>query len=69
MLYFEWNERKNRTNRRKHGVWFEEAQQVFDDSRAILLLDESHSDREERFVLLGMSVSSRVLVVKRGKSI
>ena len=25
MLEFEWDEDKNRVNRAKHGVWFEEA--------------------------------------------
>jgi uncharacterized DUF497 family protein len=28
-LRFEWDERKNRENQRKHGVSFEEAQTVF----------------------------------------
>ena len=31
MLRFEWDERKNKRNRSKRGVWFEEAQTVFDD--------------------------------------
>ena len=32
MLRFDWDESKNRANRTKHGVWFEEAQSVFHDS-------------------------------------
>lgn len=63
MLKFEWDEAKNRQNRRKHGVWFEEAVQVFDDAEAILFYDEPHSAAEDRFILLGMSDSARVLVV------
>ncbi len=63
MLKFEWDELKNRSNRKKHGVWFEEAQQVFDDPNAILYFDKDHSDEEDRFILLGLSFSSGPLVV------
>lgn len=62
MIRFEWDEAKNVTNRKKHGVWFEEAQQVFDDPRAILFYDEDHSSEEDRFLMLGSS-STRILVV------
>ena len=31
MLRFDWDERKNKSNRIKHGVWFEEAHTVFSD--------------------------------------
>ena len=63
MIRFEWDEQKNRSNRKKHGVWFEEAQQVFDDPAALRYFDQEHSDEEDRFLLLGMSGSSRTLVV------
>jgi uncharacterized protein len=53
-LRFEWDERKNSQNRRKHGVSFEEAQSVFFDDRAILP-DDPDEEREDRFVLLGLS--------------
>lgn len=53
MLYFNWDEAKNKTNKKKHGVWFEEAQQVFEDTWAILFFDEYHSNKEDRFILLG----------------
>jgi uncharacterized DUF497 family protein len=36
MLRFDWDEHKNRANRRKHGIWFEEAQSAFDDPSARL---------------------------------
>jgi len=60
-LRFEWDERKNAENKRKHGVSFEEAQTVFYDDRAILI-DDPDED-EERFVLLGLSTALRTLVV------
>jgi uncharacterized DUF497 family protein len=61
-LRFEWDEGKSRTNRRKHGVRFEEATGVFLDEDALLIDDPDHSAKEDRFVLLGMS-RIRVLVV------
>jgi hypothetical protein len=62
-LCFERDERKNATNRRKHGVSFEEAQTVFFDEHALLIADPDHSEREERFVLLGLGQGLRVLAV------
>ncbi len=63
MVRFDWDEEKNKKNRKKHGLWFEEAQQVFADENALRYFDVSHSDSEDRFILLGFSASSRVLVV------
>jgi hypothetical protein len=62
-LRFECDERKNAANRRKHGVSFEEAQTVFFDEHALLIADPDHSEREERFVLLGLGHGLRVLAV------
>ena len=63
MLRFAWDERKNRANRIKHGIWFEEAQSVFDDPHGRLFYDPEHSETEDRFILLGMSLAARILVV------
>jgi hypothetical protein len=63
MLRFEWDERKNRGNRTKHGVWFEEDQSVFDDPNARLFADREHSEEEDRFILIGVSSEARPLVV------
>jgi uncharacterized DUF497 family protein len=62
-LRIEWDPRKAEANRRKHGVTFEDAQTVFADERARLIDDPDHSEEEERFVLLGLSSSLRLLVV------
>ena len=62
-LRFEWDPRKNAANRRKHGISFEEAESVFADDHALLLDDPEHSAAEDRFILLGLSSSFRVLVV------
>jgi len=62
-LIFEWDTRKNTTNLRKHDVSFEDAQTVFFDENAIEFDDPDHSTNEERFILLGLSQSLKVLVV------
>ncbi len=62
-IRFEWDERKSRENKRKHNVSFEEAQTVFLDENAIRFFDPDHSQDEDRFLMLGMSFTLRVLVV------
>ena len=62
-LRFEWDERKASANRTKHGISFEEARSVFLDERARLIDDPDHSADEERFILLGLAASLRLLVV------
>jgi len=62
-LTFEWDERKSRTNMRKHGVSFEEARSVFFDQKAVEFFDDTYDDAEERFLLLGVSSKLRILMV------
>jgi hypothetical protein len=63
-LRFEWDSAKNRRNKRKHGVSFEEAESVFSDEHGLFMSDPDHpEDEEERFVLLGLSSTLRTLVV------
>ncbi len=62
-LRIEWDPKKAAQNLRKHGVSFEEAQTVFSDDCARLIDDPDHSEHEDRFVLLGLSNSLRILVV------
>jgi uncharacterized DUF497 family protein len=62
-VQFEWDEAKNRENRRKHGVPFEEAQTVFLDENAMRFFDPDYSANEDRFLMLGISFRLRVLVV------
>ena len=63
MLRYDWDEQKNKGNRRKHGIWFEEAQSVFGDPDGRLFCDPEHSEHEDRFILLGISSAARILVV------
>ena len=62
-MIFNWNETKAETNEAKHGVSFEEAATAFRDENAQLYDDEEHSENEERFILLGYSKISRLLIV------
>lgn len=62
-LRFDWDPAKAAANLRKHGISFDEAQTVFLDEHALILVDPDHSGQEERFVLLGLSSVLRVLVV------
>lgn len=61
--HFAWDEAKDRENQRKHGVSFEEAKTVFYDEHAMRFFDPDHSEEEERFLMLGMSLRLRILVV------
>lgn len=63
MIQFEWDRSKATANLKKHGISFEEAQSVFYDEMAIQFYDLDHSSSEDRFIMLGMSSSARVLVV------
>jgi uncharacterized protein len=60
---FEWDPEKEVRNLRKHGVSFVEASTVFGDALAATLSDPKHSELELRFLTMGMSSGSRLLVV------
>jgi len=62
-LIFEWDEPKENANVKKHGVSFEEARSAFFDGYAVVFFDPDHSDDEDRFILLGLSIKLRTLVV------
>ncbi len=62
-IRFDWDPLKGETNLRKHGVTFEEASTVFHDPYGLIIEDPEHSWDEERFVLLGLSWQSRLLIV------
>ena len=62
-IQFEWDQNKNKINKRKHGVSFEEARSIFFDEKAIQFDDPDHSESENRFLMLGLSEHLRVLLV------
>lgn len=63
LVRFDWDERKNKLNRKKHGVWFEEAIQVFKDPYVRFFEDKGHSDQEERFIAIGQGSEKNLLIV------
>ena len=71
-MEFAWDPRKAAGNLAKHGVGFEEASTVFGDPLGRIVTDPRHSSEEERFVLLGLSETGRliaVMYVERGEAI
>jgi uncharacterized protein len=62
-IEFEWDCVKADSNKVKHAVTFAEAKTVFFDEDARVIFDPDHSTDEDRFILLGLSSISRVLVV------
>jgi len=63
MIRFEWDPSKAAANLRKHKISFDEAKSVFYDEFALQFFDEEHSLDEERFLMLGMSLDAKLLIV------
>jgi uncharacterized DUF497 family protein len=59
----EWDPVKAEANLKKHRVSFEEASTVFDDPLFITFLDVEHSVDEERYITLGLSQRSQLLLI------
>lgn len=62
-LRFEWDPNKNEINKRKHGLSFETAREVFYDELALLFDDPDHSLEEERFLIIGTIKTGKVCIV------
>jgi hypothetical protein len=62
-LSFEWDRWKAAANLKKHGVSFDEASTVFHDPLARIFDDEDHSEDEPREIIVGHSVTGRLLLV------
>lgn len=60
---FEWDGTKSERNLSKHGVSFEEAKTVFNDSFYVDFYDPAHSEDEARYLIVGTSNRKRVLIV------
>lgn len=63
MIHFEWDDEKAGSNNKKHKVSFEEARSVFFDEYAQQFYDSENFSEEDRFLMLGKSVKSRILIV------
>ena len=58
-----WDKKKNLENIQKHNISFKEAETVFYDPNGRLIADPDHSDKEDRFIILGISKMLHLLVV------
>ncbi|MBA7569396.1 hypothetical protein ES708_11135 [subsurface metagenome] len=58
---YQWNPIKAKSNYQKHGVYFSDAEFIFEDALAIKIPDDC--TEEERFAVLGMDAFGRILVV------
>jgi uncharacterized protein len=63
MLVFEWDHEKAKKNIQNHSVSFNEASTVFNDPLSLTIHDPLHSDKEDRFVIIGNSYKNRLLLV------
>jgi uncharacterized protein len=71
-MEFEWDKQKAESNLSKHDISFLEAQTVFDDPLYVDFYDPDHSEDEHRYIIIGESSKSRVLLVsytERGNKI
>ena len=62
-MEFEWDQRKAKSNLKKHGISFQEAATVFGDALSITFGDPDHSINEHRFLTFGLSRTGKLLVV------
>jgi uncharacterized protein len=62
-MLFEWDDRNDRTNQRKHSLAFADVVSIFDDSRMLSLFDGDHSVDEERWISVGLSAFGLICVV------
>lgn len=62
-MEFEWDDDKAESNVRKHGVEFTEAITVFGDPLAMTGYDPDHSDEEDRYIAMGLSVTGLLIIV------
>jgi uncharacterized DUF497 family protein len=62
-IEFQWDEKKNALNQKKHGISFDEAKTCFEDEHARVFFDVEHSKNEDRSILIGLSSVLRTLVV------
>ena len=61
-MEFEWDDEKERINIQKHGLDFSTAAHVFSDDCRIEKYDHSHSDDEDRYIVIG-SINGYLTIV------
>ncbi len=73
MLQFEWDDKKDKINIKKHKLSFSTAKFVFNDENRIEIFDDVHSTYEERYITIGainqVPVVVTVVYTERGQKI
>lgn len=62
-MEFEWDENKNRSNQRKHGIDFDDAKQAFNDKKRLIANDNRKDYGEERYLTIGSLFNVIIVVV------
>ena len=62
-MSFEWDEKKNKENQKKHDISFELAQYAFADPDRVIAEDLDHSDKEKRYYCFG-KVDGGIITVR-----
>jgi uncharacterized protein len=63
VILFEWDPRKAKKNLALHGITFDEASTAFQDTLSLTIFDPLHSEKEDRFILIGNSRNNHVLII------
>ena len=58
---FEWDNLKNRSNYKKHGIWFEEAKEIFIGT--ILSFEDSRKNYGEKRTISVGAIDQEVVIV------
>ena len=61
-IFFEWNNEKEKRNIKKHKISFKQATFVFEDPKMLSIPDLEHSEKEERWLTIGI-IENKFLVV------
>ena len=62
-MIVEWDDKKAAANTKKHGVTFQEAATVLEDTLSITFRDPDHSIEEFRYLTIGLASTGRILMV------
>ena len=62
-MEFEWDENKNKKNKEKHGISFEEAKEVFKDEDRVEYQDFRRDYGEERWKVIGQIFGAIITVI------
>ncbi len=62
-LTFEWDDEKEQSNIKKHGLDFTTAAHVFSDENRIEKYDQKHSKDEDRYTVIGAINGTLTIVV------